>query len=140
MYTNVHIQRYMYIYAFINPFFFFCFKFFFSSFVYPPPPTHTFQVTKTMEIEGEVHFFPRWYIFHDWPGITDILKAKPQCQPSPSKPLLFTLPTTWNRSTCTDRASFMNGIPLSPIHTSSLHKPIEGKVNIGFDFCVFTFL
>lgn len=130
----------IYMHLLIN--FFFCFKFFFfSSFVYPPPHTHTlFKWLRQWKLQGKSIFSPRWYIFHDWPGITDILKVKPQCQPSPSKPLLFTLPTTWNRSTCTDRASFMNGIPLSPIHTSSLHKPIEGKVNIGFDFCVFTFL
>lgn len=137
MYTNVHIQRYMYIYAFINPFFFFALNFFFSSFVYPPP---LFMWLRQWKLQGKSIFSPRWNIFHDWPGITYILKAKPQCQPSPSKPLLFTLPTTWYRPTCTDRASFMNGIPLSPIHTSSLHKLIEGKVNIGFDFCVFTFL
>lgn len=128
------------IYMHLLIYFFFCFKFFFSSFV-PPPHTHTlFKWLRQWKLQGKSIFSPRWYIFHDWPGITDILKVKPQCQPSPSKPLLFTLPTTWNRSTCTDRASSMNGIPLSPIHTSSLHKPIEGKVNIGFDFCVFTFL
>lgn len=55
------IQRYIYkgtcIYAFINLVFFY--SIFISSFVYPPP----FLVTKTMEIAGEVHFFPQMIHF-----------------------------------------------------------------------------
>lgn len=128
------------IYMHLLIYFFSALNLFFFQVLFPPPPHTLFKWLRQWKLQGKSIFSPRWYIFHDWPGITDILKVKPQCQPSPSKPLLFTLPTTWNRSTCTDRASFMNGIPLSPIHTSSLHKPIEGKVNIGFDFCVFTFL
>lgn len=57
------IQRYIYkgtcIYAFIN-LGFFCFNFFFK-FCLPPSPL--FLVTKTMEIAGEVHFFPQMIHF-----------------------------------------------------------------------------